>query len=79
MLCVTNKTNYVYLLYMYCTMYVCCMSACAGRTRVDIELVMSYIRGVAKESWLRRETLRSTRYICICTLICQLYALFQWL
>ena len=30
--------------------------------QVDIELVTSYIGGVAKESWLRRETLRSTRY-----------------
>ena len=25
---------------------------CAGRARVDIELVTSYIGGVAKESWL---------------------------
>ena len=36
--------------------------ACAGCTQVDIELVMSYIGDVAKESWLCRETLRSIFY-----------------
>ena len=60
---VTNKTNYIYT-YPICIVpciYVAHAHAlgAGGRT----ELVTSYIRAVAKESWLHRETLRSICYI----------------